>query len=311
MEHLLFSLEVTLPIFFLMVLGYWFKQIGLFSDSFIERLNKFVFVVALPVLVFEDLAVQDFSQVWDVRYLFFCFFATLLSILISFGFSFMVRQSRRGEFTQVAYRSSAALLGIAFLNNIYGDSGMGPLMIIGTVPLYNICAVILLTVTSKQTRSEHWLQDSFKGIITNPILIGIVLGFLWSFLNLPYPTILSRTVESVGNLASPLGLMALGGSITFHSIQRVIKPAVVATFLKLVGFVMLFMPIAVQMGFRNSELVAILVMLGSASTVSCFIMARNMGHKGDLSAAVIMLTTLFSSFTLTFWLFLLRALALI
>ena len=74
---------------------------------------------------------------------------------------------------------------------------------------------------------------------------------------------------------------------------------------------MIFMPIAIRLGFRESELVAILVMLGSASTVSCFVMAKNMGHTGQLTAAVIVLTTVLSSFTLTFWLFLLRYLSLI
>lgn len=312
MNHLIFSLEVTIPIFLLMVLGALFKHWHLFSDSFVKRLNKFVFVVALPVLMFKDLSRQDFRQVWDMKYIGFCFLATSLSILISYGFSMMIRtRSVRGEFTQVAYRSSATLLGMAFIQNIYGHVGMGPLMVIGTVPLYNICAVIILTLTSERELQQSTLKECIKGIVTNPILIGIVVGILYSFLRLPHPVIFSKTVDSIAALASPLGLMALGGSVTFSSVKKVWRPAVVATFLKLVGFVMLFMPIAIHLGFRESELVAILVMLGSASTVSCFVMAKNMGHSGQLTAAVIVLTTVLSSFTLTFWLFLLRVFSLI
>ena len=59
------------------------------------------------------------------------------------------------------------------------------------------------------------------------------------------------------------------------------KPTLVAVFMKLVGFCVVFCRMAALLGFRNEEMIAILVMLGSATTVSCFVMARNMGHKGD------------------------------
>lgn len=61
-------------------------------------------------------------------------------------------KSIQGEFIQASYRSSAALLGIAFIQNIYGDAGMAPLMIIGSVPLYNIMAVVVLSFFSRSLR---------------------------------------------------------------------------------------------------------------------------------------------------------------
>ena len=74
----------------------------------------------------------------------------------------------------------------------------------------------------------------------------------------------------------------------------------------IVGIVAL--PLAIAFGFRTEKLIAILVMLGSATTGSCFVMARNMGHQGTITACSVMLTTLCSAFTLTFWLFFLRTL---
>ena len=84
------------------------------------------------------------------------------------------------------------------------------------------------------------------------------------------------------------------------------KPAVAATLIKLVGFAAIFLPLAAQMGFRQEELVAILVMLGSATTVSCFVMARNMGHEGVLSSSCVVSTTFLSSIFITLWLFILK-----
>ena len=65
MEDLIFCLNATVPVFLLMIMGYIFRKTGLFNDNFVKIMNKFVFNVALPVLVFQDLASQDFSACWD------------------------------------------------------------------------------------------------------------------------------------------------------------------------------------------------------------------------------------------------------
>lgn len=314
MENLIFSLNATVPIFLLMVLGYIFKHINLLDDHSLKVINRFVFVVALPVLLFKDLATQDFISIWDGKFVFFCFATTIVVILLAALISkFVAAPHQRGEFIQASYRSSAALLGIAFITNIYGDSGMAPLMIIGAVPLYNICAVIVLALTNPEQKSldAKTMKKTLKGIVTNPILIGIVVGIVWSLLRMPYPAILDKTVTNIGNLATPLGLMAMGGTFEFKKASQVLKPAICASFLKLLGFAMVFLPIAIGLGFRKSELIAILVMLGSATTVSCYIMAKNMNHEGTLTSAVVMITTLLSAFSLTFWLWLLKTMALI
>ncbi len=147
MSNLIFSLNATMPIFLTMILGLFFRKVGILDESFTSKMNKFVFKIALPVLLFQDLSDSDFSAVWDIKFVLFCFFATLLSILAVWGLSHLLKErSARGEFIQAAYRSSAAILGIAFIQNIYGNSGMAPLMIISSVPLYNIMAVVVLAV---------------------------------------------------------------------------------------------------------------------------------------------------------------------
>ena len=80
MENLIFSLNATVPVFLMMILGLVFKKIGWIDDIFASKMNKFVFMVPLPVLVFEDLATVDFSKVWDVKFVLFCFIVTMISI---------------------------------------------------------------------------------------------------------------------------------------------------------------------------------------------------------------------------------------
>lgn len=314
MENLIFSFNATLPIFFTMLLGLFFRRIGLMDEGFVKKMNQFVFVAALPALLFEDLSAVDFVEAWDTRFVLFCFFATLLSIGLTVLISFLLKdRSAQGEFVQASYRSSAAILGIAFIQNIYGDAGMAPLMIVGTVPLYNVMAVVVLSFMKpdRGKLDRKLLLKTLKGIVTNPILLGIAAGLAWSALRLPVPVILEKTVHNVAVLATPLGLMAMGGSLEFKKALGQIRPAVAASLIKLVGLAALFLPIAVSMGFTQEKLVAILVMLGSATTVSCFVMAKNMGHEGTLTSSAVMLTTLGSAFTLTGWLFLLRSMGLI
>lgn len=314
MEDLIFSLNATVPIFLMMVLGYFFRRIGWIDEAFASKMNKFVFMVPLPVLVFEDLATVAFDEVWNLKFVLFCFCVTVLSIVIVTGISFLWKdRSLQGEFIQASYRSSAALLGIAFIQNIYGNAGLAPLMIIGSVPLYNIMAVVVLSFfkPGQSGLSREVIRRTLKGIVTNPIIIGIVVGLVWSAFKIPMPTILAKTVSNIGAVASPMGLMAMGAGFDLKKAFAKVKPAMTAAFIKLIGFVVVFLPIAVKLGFCNEELVAILVMLGSATTVSCYVMARNMGHEGVLSSSTVMLTTMFSAFTLTMWLFVLKSFGLV
>ena len=293
-----------------MLLGLLLKYIGWIDDDFAAKMNRFVFLIPLPVLVFNDLATVDFSQVWDTRFVMFCIIATIASIAMSAAVSFLWKdRTIQGEFIQSSYRSSAALLGIAFMQNIYGTAGMAPLMIIGSVPLYNVMAVAMLSVSrpGREKMNSKVLKMTLQGIVTNPIIIGITAGLLWSALKIPMPHIIEKTVTSISGMATPMGLMAMGASFDVRRAFAKVRPALAAAVLKLVGFCALFLPAAIHMGFREEKLVAILVMLGSATTVSCFVMAKNMGHDGILSSSVIMLTTFFSAFTLTGWLYILKS----
>ncbi len=314
MENLIFSLNATVPVFLMMILGLAFRKLGWIDDVFASKMNKFVFLVPLPVLVFEDLATVDFAEVWDLKFVLFCFAATLVSIGIAVAVSCLWRdKSIQGEIIQASYRSSAALLGIAFIQNIYGNAGLAPLMIIGSVPLYNVMAVVVLAFfrpERKRLDRELW-KSTLKGIVTNPIIIGIAAGIIWSALKIPMPPIMEKTVSNVSTVATPLGLMAMGATFDIRKACAKVKPAAAASVMKLVGFAAVFLPLAVMLGFRREELVAILVMLGSATTVSCFVMAKNMGHEGVLTSSVVMLTTLFSAFTLTGWLYVLRSMGMV
>lgn len=311
MEQLFFSLNATIPIFLIMVVGYILRRIKMVDEPFIKTLNKFNYSVTLPVLLFRDISQSDFYSVWDTKYVLFCFLVTLFCIAaigLTAGF-FFKNKALLGEFIQASYRSSAAVMGVAFIQNIYGNSGMAPLMIIGTVPLYNVAAVLVLSFTGPQAKglNKQALKKSLIGIATNPIILSIFLGMLISACRISFPVIITKTIGNIASLATPLALIALGAGFEGRKAVKLITPTAIVTSLKLVIQPLLFLPLAIALGFRNEMLVAILVMLGAPTTPSCYIMAKSLGHEGTLTSSAVVATTFLSSVTLTVALFILKS----
>ena len=312
MDDLIFSLNATLPIFIMMMLGYFLRRTGLVTQEFADAANTFVFKICLPLVLFDDLYQMDIAAAWDGGFVAFCAAATLGSIALCWPVSRAFgKQPWRGEFIQASYRSGAAFLGIAFLLSIYGEAGAAPLMVIGAVPIYNVSAVVILELMrpGKVDRgvSPELIRSTIKGIVTNPIILGIVAGVAWSLLRIPMPQVLGTAVADVGGIATPLGLIALGASFSFRRAFAVGTPSIVASAIKLVGLELVFLPMALAAGYTGQKLVAVMMMLGLPSTVSGYVMARNMGYEGAVNSSVVMLTTLLSSVTITFWLWLLKS----
>lgn len=271
MENLIFCLNATVPVFLLMVLGYLIKQFHMVDDPFVKTLNSFNYKVTLPVLLFRDIAESDFYAAWDTSYVLYCFFVTLFCILVILGLAavFYKDKSCLGEFVQASFRGSAAVLGVAFIQNIYGNSGMAPLMIIGTVPLYNVAAVLLLCFTSPDRKGSGKAAfiSAIKGILTNPIIIGILSGMIVSMTGITFPVIAEKTISSVSSLATPLALIGLGAGFEGRKALKKIKPTAVSTIIKLLVQPLLFLPLAYVLGFRDEKMVAILIMLGAPTTL--------------------------------------------
>lgn len=316
MDSFIYSLNATVPVFAIMIIGQFLKRIGIIDIPFANIANKFVFKVCLPCLLFQDLAVTNIRENFDLSYVGFCFLATLSSILVIWFLAKKLLKDKTevGAFVQCSYRSSAAILGIAFIQNIYGTSGMAPLMIIGSVPLYNIFAVIILTFESNSAEnmnSSDNIKRAFVNILKNPIIIGIFLGLIASYFNLDFPKMVDKTINNLAVMTSPLALISIGAAFEGKKALAKIKSTAVASSIKLIVLAAIFIPLAVYFGFRDQKLIALVIMLASPCTPTAYIMAKNMDGDDVLASSIIVTTTFFSSITLTFWIFILRAFGLL
>lgn len=316
MENFIYSLNVTLPVFLVMVIGWVFRQRGMLNENFVSASNQFNFKVTLPFMVFRDIAAVDIRAVFDLEYVLFCAVATSVCFWAVWGGAklFLKDKSLRGAFVQASFRSSAAVMGLAFIENIYGQSAMGPLVIIGAVPLYNIYSVIVLTFeadTPDDERDTAKIREAFVNIVKNPIIIAIALGLFAAYFRIALPTAVQATVDSVAKMATPLALVAMGAGFEGRKALAKMKPTLWAALIKLVVQAAVFLPVAAALGFTGEKMIAIVIMLAAPATPSCYIMAKNMNNDGTLTASIVVATTLLAAFTLTGWIFLLKSLGLI
>ncbi|SHK62852.1 AEC family transporter [Hespellia stercorisuis] len=312
MNNLIFSLNATIPIFLVMVFGWFLMQMKLFNANFCTIADRYVFKVALPVLLFRDIATMDLHKDFDWSFVIFCAAVTTIMFMGVWALTnlFMKDKSMVGAFSQAAVRGSGAILGIAFVENIYGNSGLAPLMIVAAIPLYNIYSVIILTFGARSRTADstgrELAKKTLKNIITNPIILGILAGLPFSFFQISIPEIPLKALTSVANTATPIALLMIGAEFEGKKALTRIKPTLLATAIKLVILPALILPAAVAMGFRDSALISILIVAGSPTTVSCYIMAKNMDNDEILTSSIVVLATLLSSVTLTVWIFILK-----
>ncbi len=313
MENFIYSINVTMPIFLVMVIGYILKQIGMLNDNFVTVANKFNFKVTLPFMLFKDIAGVDIKAVFDIKYVLFCAIVSTICFWVVWGTAKLLVRDKtiRGAFVQSSFRGSAAVMGLAFIQNIYGSSAMGPLMIVSAVPLYNIFSVIVLTFEANDSTGidkKAKIRQAGINICKNPIILSILAGLIVGLLEIQFPTLVNKTVSNVAQMATPLALITIGAGFEGRKALAKIAPTMASSMIKLVLQPLVFLPVAAWMGFSGEKMIAILIMLASPTTPSCYIMAKSMNNDEVLTASVIVTTTLMAAFTLTGWIFLLKTL---
>lgn len=312
MNNFIFSVNATFPVFLLIVIGYFLKRFNVTTKDFVSITNRINYILTLPALLFIDISKTDIIQVFDLKYVLFCIIVTTVSFFLLWWLAKLLIKDKSiiGAFVQASFRGSAAVLGVAFIQNMYGNSGMAPLMIVGTVPLYNIYSVIVLTLESNNGSKKN-IKSAIVNIITSPIIIAIFAGVIAALLKIDFPFIIDKTLSNIASVATPMALIAIGAGFEGRKAIAKLKPTIVSSMIKLVILPLIFLPMAIAMGFRDQKLVALMIMLAAPTTASCYIMASSMGNDETLTSSVVVMTTFLSSITLTLIIFILKNMCLI
>ncbi len=323
MDSLIFALNAVLPIIFMVAIGYLLKRFGMITPPFIKAINKLVFHLFLPVMLFLNIyKISGFSSVgfgyilYAAVMLLVIFFIALPLVLL-----YTKKQSHRGPLLQACFRSNYALVGIPLAQSLFGAEGgsVASLLSAFSVPALNILAVIALSLfreDGQRVRVRKILLD----IVKNPLIQGVALGGIalalralfgaWniSFRLSELPAVY-KVLEYLADLATPLALLMLGAQFEFSAVPTlkkeilfgVIGRTVVVPILGL-GIAYLFFP-----SFGGAHFASFIAMFATPVSVSSVPMTQEMGGDSTLAGQLVVWTTIVSAFSVFLASFLLRS----
>ena len=302
----IFSINCVLPLFILLLTGFFLRQIGVLDQNATLKINALIFNAALPAMLFRDISAGDFMTFFDVGFILFCVVTTFLIFFIIFivGAVCFKDKKQAGAFIQGCFRGNYVIIGLPVIYNILGrPSGLAVLNAAFTVPLYNVLSIAALSYGGAKNGGA--IKGAVINIVKNPIIIGIVLGIFASVFGITdkTPVFLKNSIAYLASLTTPLALLAIGAALTLKNIKAAFAPAMFACAIKLVISPLIFVFAAYLWGFSGEALIILYVMYGTPAAVSTYIMADIMGCDADLAANIVMATTALSIFTFTAFIF--------
>ncbi|GHT66370.1 transporter [Bacteroidia bacterium] len=311
MTNFLFSFNVVAPLFVLMAVGYFIRQIRFVSDDFLAQMNRFVFKFLLPLMVFQEIRLSykgDFSNLKLILTSLAGITAVILISAIIIKLT-IKRKGQRGSMIQGIYRSNFLIYGLPVATGMYGNEAIAPItMLMGImIPFYNVAAVIILSLHSESENSGLSTKKLLKEIATNPLLLGSVFGMLGGAIHLEFPHSVELPVGQLAATASPLALFVMGGEFRFRSMRNNIYKVIAATVSRLIIIPVIILFVCIRLGFRNVELSVLISLFATPTAIASYIMAKNMGNDGELSGQIVVLTTLFSCVSIFFIVYFMRS----
>lgn len=314
MENIILSFNVIAPLFFLMVIGYLIANYTDLADKdLLKKANTLVFKVFLPCMLFKNIYRSNIREQMQGG---LCIFAAG-SLLLLFALLCLIvprvvkRENQQGVVIQGIFRSNYVIFGVAVVENMYGSANTATAAILSAVlvPMYNFLAVIALSFFGG--KRERDLKKVIIGILKNPLILASVLGIIASLSGIKLPKSADTTLNDLAKLATPIAFLILGGDFDFSKIKGNLRTAGCVILVKMVILPLIFIPIVVAMGYRNSDLLAALLAYQTPVAVSSYIMAQQAGADEQLAGQLVVFSSIVSIFTLFVTIFILRQMGLL
>lgn len=320
-----FSLNAILPLILIILLGYFLKSKGFFSKDFLKIGNKLVFRVCLPVLLFCNIA--ELENINNIPWKAVLYVLCVIAVLVLLGYitaSLTPDVNQKGVMMQCIFRSNFALIGVPLAELIAGSEGVTAAAILSafTIPIYNVLAVLVLT-GFKGEKSFASIKNQIKGIVHNPLIIGVLSGIVILILKMIVaPHIpekifhgfrfVKTSLDYVARSATPLSLLVLGGQFEFSKIKGFRKQIIAGTLGRTIVAPVIGLGAAAILTlkgiviFEPAVFAALISLFATPVAVASAIMAEEMDNDGQLAAQLVVWTSLVSVFTLFGFIFISR-----
>ena len=309
MDSFLVCFRAVAPIFLIMALGYLAQRSGALAREDVPRLNKVAFRYFLSVTMFYNLYTSDVSRAIQPRLLIFAVVAVLAEFVLSALFVVATEKtgSKRGVKIQGLFRSNAVLIGLPLTAALVqgADTGAVVLLIAVVVPLYNVLAVVVLEAfRGNRPQLGHVLLN----IVKNPLIIAAALGLLFLLTPLRLPVVVEATLGQIAPVSNAFMLFVLGAFFRFDGLRRYWKDLLQVTVGRLVVIPGAVLTTAYLLGIRDVSFAGLIAVFGSATAVSSFTMAQQLGGDDELAGDIVVVTSVFCMATLFGWSLLFKSL---
>ena len=239
LENLLFSLNMSLPLFIVMGLGCILTHKGFFTENYIAHTTNLVYYVLLPGKMFLDIATSDLSTAFDIRYVAVATGGVVLQFALAWAAGWLLcpDRSKQSAFSHAAYRGNFVYLGTALLRNIYGVSHVpsATLILALVIPLYNIQGVVLMTVKERQGRFR--LSTVLLNVLKNPMILAVLAAIPFAYFKIQLPFVVSESLGYFQAATNTMALLVVGGSIRLSALKNDLP-----LLMRLCGVKLLLMP---------------------------------------------------------------------
>lgn len=301
------TLDVTLPVFAMVILGIVLRRVGWIDTHFISVASSLVFKATMPTLLFLSIIKADLSSSLQPGFIVFYLAVTALCFLLVWGWA-ILRSPKvdRGVYIQGAFRSNCGIVGLALAASMYGDYGLslGGIMAGGVIILNLVLSSMVLAIYSPTANANP--VAILRELAVNPLIVSIAVAIPVAYSGIGLPSWLITSGDYFASLSLPLALICIGGGLSVKAIRQTRRQALDASLWKIVWMPLIGVLIAIPLGFRGPELGILFLFLGSPGAAISYVMAKAVGSNVQLTANIIVISTFGSMVTVSAGVFLLK-----
>ena len=324
MDSLIFALSAVAPIVLSVIVGYFFKKIGMMDESFAKKANKLVFRAFMPVMLFVNIYKMSLSDV-DLGFIGYCLVALFIIFALSIPACMAIagKKDRVGVLVQAIFRSGYSLIGIPLAGSLYGDEGMMAATILSAalIPCFNVLAVISLSALGGEKGEKISVKKILLDIVKNPLIIGIfaalvcvaIRTFVFEKVGIEFRLSdigpLFVVLQYLANLAIPLALLVLGAQFEFSAVAALKKEIIFGTLVRTVIVPAIVLGVAFiffRDRFSPAHFATLVAAFATPVAVPSVPMVQEMGGDVTLAGQLVVWSTLVSAITVFLVTFLLR-----
>jgi len=299
MGSLFVAINAVMPAVLLVAFGYFLRQQRYFNQNTIAQLNKLCFDLLLPIVTFNNIRKTNVSALFDISFVLYAAVSIVaaIALLVIIIPLFEKDRKKQGVMIQGIFRSNFVMLGIPLSTYIAGEdsAALASMLIMVIIPIFNGAAVIICSIYGGCAVNKKKL---ILNVLKNHMIIASVLGILASFTHPTVPGFLDKALLDIGKAGRVFPIIVLGAMLDFSQMSVNFRNVLITIAGKLIGMPLLFIPLAIYLGFSSQEIVALIALYGSPTAVISAVMAEQLGCDAELAAQVVVFSTVASCVTI-------------